>query len=308
MEKRALFGFFMLLLHHKLTEVVFRRLKKKVFVRLVCVIVALLFIIRLLFPSVNKLQGEGDVVVDGRADSTVVVETIEVTGDSVSMGLSLLPSQPVLRQNPRDDLHPDYPVVPVLDFGYKHRILSVPSYRDCFPDVQDVQYPSARANGVRPVANRQEAEERKSELLFVGSNPYYTIDPAMSRSIPYLVPRASQLLQHIGRRFIDSLAVKGIPLHTLIVTSLLRTEEDVQHLRRINGNASEQSCHRFGTTFDISYNRYHTVTPPGEAERRAVRNDTLKFVLSEVLRDARAEGRCFVKYEVKQGCFHITVR
>ena len=138
-------------------------------------------------------------------------------------------------------------------------------------------------------------------------NPYYEMDPAMRSSIPYLVPKASNLLQHISRRFLDSLAVKGIPLHTIIVTSVLRSEEDVARLRRINGNASEQSCHRFGTTFDISYNRYHTVAPPGE-NRLAVRNDTLKFVLSEVLRDVRAEGRCFVKYEVKQGCYHITVR
>jgi hypothetical protein len=158
------------------------------------------------------------------------------------------------------------------------------------------------------VADRQEAEHRKRDLLYVGFNPYYTIDPAMRSSIPYLVPRASQLLQYIGRRFLDSLAVKQIPLHTIIVTSVLRTEEDVVRLRRINGNASEQSCHRFGTTFDISYNRYHTVSPPGLPERRAVRNDTLKYVLSEVLRDARAEGRCYVKYEVKQGCFHVTVR
>ena len=102
--------------------------------------------------------------------------------------------------------------------------------------------------------------------------------------------------------------MKGIPLHKMIVTSVLRTEEDVHHLRRINGNASEQSCHRFGTTFDISYNRYHTVSPPDEAARRAVRSDSLKFILSEVLRDVRAEGLCYVKYEVKQGCFHITVR
>jgi hypothetical protein len=43
-------------------------------------------------------------------------------------------------------------------------------------------------------------------------------------------------------------------------------------------------------------------------ERRAVRDDTLKFVLSEVLRDIRQEERCFIKYEVKQGCFHMTVR
>jgi hypothetical protein len=41
---------------------------------------------------------------------------------------------------------------------------------------------------------------------------------------------------------------------------------------------------------------------------REVRNDTLKFVLSEVLRDLREQGRCYIKYEVKQGCFHMTVR
>jgi hypothetical protein len=27
-----------------------------------------------------------------------------------------------------------------------------------------------------------------------------------------------------------------------------------------------------------------------------------------VLRDFREAGRCYVKYEVKQGCFHITTR
>jgi hypothetical protein len=39
-----------------------------------------------------------------------------------------------------------------------------------------------------------------------------------------------------------------------------------------------------------------------------VRNDTLKWVLSEVLRDMREQKRCYIKYEVKQGCFHMTVR
>lgn len=190
----------------------------------------------------------------------------------------------------------------------RHKIYSVRSYRDCFPDVQDVHYPVAVANGVPPVKDRDEAELRKSELLYVGANPYYELDPSMRSSIPYLVPKASILLQDIGRRFLDSLAVKGIPLHTIIVTSVLRTEADVAHLRRINGNASEQSCHRFATTFDISYSRYHTVSPSDEPQRRAVRNDSLKFVLSEVLRDMREEGRCYIKHEVKQGCFHITVR
>lgn len=254
-------------------------------------IVAVLFVVRLCHPEVNP--------------PLHVSETESATAQA--------PQPPVtepatLQQRPLRGLPPGSALSPQLDFTYRHPIFSVPSYHDCFPDVQDVQYPAAIRNGVRPVRDRAEAELRKRELLFVGCNPYYEIDPAMSRSIPYLVPRASALLEHIGRRFLDSLAVKGVPLHKLIVTSVLRSEEDVQKLRRINGNASEQSCHRFGTTFDISYNRYHTVQPPGQPERRAVRNDSLKFILSEVLRDARAEGRCYVKYEVKQGCFHITVR
>ena len=188
-----------------------------------------------------------------------------------------------------------------------HPIRSVPSYNLAFPDVQDVQILAARHWGVRPVRNRRQAEERKSELVFVGCNPFYDIDPAMRSSIPYLVPRASTLLHDIGRNFLDSLYVKGVPLHKIIVSSVLRTEDDVARLLQRNGNASEQSCHRFATTFDIAYNRYTTVAPPGE-ERRAVQNDTLKWVLSEVLRDMRHEGRCYIKHEIKQGCFHITVR
>ena len=39
-----------------------------------------------------------------------------------------------------------------------------------------------------------------------------------------------------------------------------------------------------------------------------VSSDTLKMVLSEVLRDLKKNGRCYVKYELKQGCFHITTR
>ena len=190
----------------------------------------------------------------------------------------------------------------------KNRIYSVPSFRRTFPDLQDVQIEAARQWGVEPVEDRAEAERRKDELVYVGSNPYYTMDGRMSYSIPYLVPRASNLLQKISRNFLDSLAIKGIPLHTLIVTSVLRTESDVRRLRAINGNASPESCHRYGTTFDICYNRYNTVQHPDGPERRAVGNDTLKWVLSEVLRDRREAEMCYIKYEVRQGCFHITVR
>ena len=189
----------------------------------------------------------------------------------------------------------------------KHRILSVPRYADAFPDSQSVQIVSAQKWGVQSVQNREEAENRKRELVFVGSNPYYYIEK-MNRSIPYLVPRAAVLLNDIGRAFFDSLQVKQVPLHKFIVTSVLRTKDDVKKLRNYNGNATENSCHLYGTTFDICYNRYKTVQDPDGPRRRQVQNDTLKWVLSEVLNDMRLNQRCYVKYEVKQGCFHITVR
>ncbi|MBQ0074794.1 MAG: hypothetical protein KBT34_11435 [Prevotella sp.] len=187
-----------------------------------------------------------------------------------------------------------------------HRIWSVASFKESFPDSNSVQLVAAQQYGVKPVKNRLDAERRKSELVYAGSNPYFSVDK-LRESIPYLVPRASVLLQDIGKAFYDSLYVKGVPLHQIIVTSVLRSEEDVERLRRHNGNASDNSCHRFGTTFDICYNRYVTVQTQ-EIPKRQVQNDTLKWVLSEVLRDMRQAGRCYVKYEVKQGCFHITTR
>ena len=93
-----------------------------------------------------------------------------------------------------------------------------------------------------------------------------------------------------------------------IVTSMTRTREDVEKLRRHNGNASEQSCHCHGTTFDISYLHYVPVQDPDGPAVRPTRNDTLKYVLSEVLNDLRRQGTCYVKYEAKQSCFHITAR
>lgn len=184
----------------------------------------------------------------------------------------------------------------------KHKIFSVPSFRRTFPDENDIQLISAKTHGVKPVQNRDEAEHRKKDLVFVGSNPYYHVEKLTS-SIPFLVPNAAMLLQDIGSNFLDSLAIKQIPLHKIIVTSVLRTKHDVKCLQRHNGNATENSCHLYGTTFDISYNRY--VTPDGT---RKVRNDSLKWVLSEVLCDLRNNNRCHIKYEVKQGCFHITVK
>ena len=84
--------------------------------------------------------------------------------------------------------------------------MSVPSFKTCFPDSNDLQLIAAERWGVSPVRNRADAEERKKELVYIGASPYYHVDP-LRQSIPYLVPRAAVLLQDIGQAFFDSLYV-----------------------------------------------------------------------------------------------------
>lgn len=193
------------------------------------------------------------------------------------------------------------------DTRIPHKIFSVPNYDKAFPDSQSVQIQAAMKYGVKAVKDDKDAESRKNELVYIGSSPWYHVDK-LSSSSPYLVPRAAVLLQDIGRAFFDSLDAKGVPLHKIITTSVLRTKKSVEKLRTRNGNATENSCHLYGTTVDICYNRYKTVQDPKGPKRREVTNDTLKWILCEVLRDMREQGRCYVKYEKKQGCFHLTTR
>ena len=261
------------------------------------VIVLILAFVRLIFPSVANDRKDVGLAKEKHVSSADVVTENKI--DTVSK--HLMPQSPVSDILPLTSFFDDKGRI------IKHKINSVPGFSRTFPDNNDVQLVAANSHGVEPVSNRDEAERRKKDLVFVGASPYFHVDPLKS-SIPYLVPRAAVLLNDIGRAYYDSLQIKGIPLHQIIVTSVLRTRNDVEKLRGHNANATENSCHLYGTTFDICYNRYKTVSPSEGRPRRAVRNDTLKWVLSEVLRDMREANRCYVKYEVKQGCFHITAR
>lgn len=266
------------------------------------VVVLLLALVRVIFPSVAEPRLT--VHSDGK-DSTAIDS---LRGDSDASGLmASAGAQDELSVTP--DTASDGRFSIFFDKNgkeVKHRIFSVPHFGNTFPDQQDVQIVAASRHGVAPVQNREEAEHSKGKLVYVGSNPFFYVDK-LNNSIPYLVPRASVLLQDIGRAYFDSLQIKGIPLHKIIVTSILRTKDDVSKLRTRNGNATENSCHLYGTTFDVCYNRYKQIQTEKQP-RRQVQNDTLKWVFSEVLRDFRNKNRCYIKYEVHQGCFHITVR
>ena len=252
--------------------------------------VALLALVRCIFPEIAK-----DRLGTISAEENTISDTLSIKQPQSNIGMNVFSEE---RRSTRFFKPDGTPI--------RNRIYSVSSFKGTFPDSNNVQLIAAEKYGVSPVTNRKEAEDRMKELVYIGSNPYYHVDK-LSSSIPYLVPRAAILLQDIGRAYYDSLQIKGIPLHKIIVTSVLRTRDDIKRLRTRNGNATENSCHLYGTTFDICYNRYKTVEDPAGPPRRSVRNDTLKWVLSEVLRDFREQKRCYIKYEVKQGCFHLTV-
>ena len=176
-----------------------------------------------------------------------------------------------------------------------------------FNDMNDVQLAAAQVIGVPPVKDRAAAEHSKKKLVRLVDTDSYVVD-SLTHSIPYLVPEAKALLDRIGQNFLDSLASKGLNPNKIVITSVLRTEDDIASLRRRNLNASENSTHRYGTTFDISYWHYVKVPDLRGRPYEDVRPEYLRAVLSQVLKDLHDEKACYVKYERKQTCFHVTVR
>lgn len=186
-----------------------------------------------------------------------------------------------------------------------HRIAVHPlpgRLKSLFNDSNHVQLSAARAMGFQPIRSLRDARRLSRPLVKVESCPYYVVD-SLSSSVPYLIPRAASLLADIGREFADSVRARGGHEYRIRVTSLTRTNFSVKRLRRRNINATEQSCHLFGTTFDISWVKFQNLDPDF-----IVSLEDLKNLLAEIIYNKRRQGLCYAKFEVKQGCFHITTR
>lgn len=170
-----------------------------------------------------------------------------------------------------------------------------------FADLNADHLVYAAALGIDPIQSARDIMNLRRPIVRVRSNDNYRLDD-LTHSYPYLVPEAAQLLDTIGVRFNRKLAEQGGGKYQIKVTSLLRTAESVNRLKRRNVNSTENSAHLYGTTFDISYvsfieGRFNSVRH-GDGE--------LKNLLAEVLLELRGDGLCLVKFERKQGCFHIT--
>jgi len=182
------------------------------------------------------------------------------------------------------------------------KVAGVNNFGRTFNDLQSKQMEAAEAYGIQPVADREELEKMSNrKITLLEDNKYYAVDE-LEYSAPYLTKNAAKCLDVIAIAFRDSLQAKHYPKCKLLVTSVLRTRDDVEKLRKKNINATQNSCHMYGTTFDISWKSFVPV------RKTDIDAETMKLILSEVLRDQRDAGLCYVKYERKEGCFHITSR
>lgn len=190
--------------------------------------------------------------------------------------------------------------LPSIEYEY---IAKAPDYKNELCDLQNRQLEAAKSAGLRTVPSaREDITSMMDELVKVRNCRAYSL-ASMKSSVPYLRPNTEAALREIGTAFRDSLRVKGLPDYRILVTSLLRTGDDVGDLRKTNALAVNNSCHCYGTTFDISY----TLFEPLSLGKTMAAED-LKKVLGEVLIDQKRAGNIFVKHEVNQPCFHITSR
>lgn len=176
-------------------------------------------------------------------------------------------------------------------------------YNSLFKEANEVHLNMAKQVGIdEPLKTRDEIPGCK-QLIKLQSNRLYTIEE-LKFSSPYLTRNAADELDNIARAFRDSLKSKDLLNYKLIVSSMLRTQEDVRNLRKSgNPNASANSAHCYGTTFDIRYAKYEEAH---NSTTQYLHPFELTKVLGEVLLDQQNAGNCIVKYEKKEHCFHIT--
>ena len=174
--------------------------------------------------------------------------------------------------------------------------------KDIFNDSNHTQLRAAVANGIDPIVDLRSAFYLKRPLVKLHTCKLYYV-ATMKDSAPYLVPKAANLLKQIATAFADTIVARGGKAYRLRVTSMLRTDYSVAQLQQRNRNATSQSCHRYGTTFDISWSKFDCMDPSYQ-----ISQESLKNILAEIIYDFRSRGKCYAIFETRQGCFHVTVR
>ena len=175
-------------------------------------------------------------------------------------------------------------------------------YSAAFNDLQSRHLPVAKKNAFKtaPFQDRDSFSSQGQDLRKIRSNRYYKV-ARLTHSLPYLTSHTEEELRSIARDFQVRNTQNDLPYSRLLVTSLLRTTEDINCLRKVNANSVLDSPHLYGTTCDIAWSLY-------QCPKRSSDGNQYLASLADVLKEHRDAGKIYVRYETKERCFHITVR
>jgi hypothetical protein len=189
-------------------------------------------------------------------------------------------------------------------------------------DVNAEQIATARRLGVRAGGEDAIAAlARAGRLVALGDSTAYWVLRDMDHSVPYVTPDTRAMLVELGRRFHARLDRLGLPRYRMKVTSALRTDETQADLRRTNSYASRTvSAHEFGTTVDVSHERFAVPAdarpasdPALEIERAMLEEvgkehaKVLQAELGRAIAALRDEHALHVMMENMQPVYHMTV-
>ena len=179
------------------------------------------------------------------------------------------------------------------------------------------QIATAQRLGIRVGSDaRREQFVREGRIVALGDSTEWWILRDMDHSVPYVTPDARAVLQQLGRRFHARLDSLGLPRYRMKVTSALRTDATQAELRRINSYASQTvSAHEFGTTIDVSHERFAAPATLAGGEMEAEVLDSigkehakvLQAELGRAIAEMRDAGALHVMMENQQPVYHMTV-
>lgn len=189
----------------------------------------------------------------------------------------------------------------------------------------------ARRLGLR-VADSAAIEQLEEEdrLVPLEDSTEFWIVRDLDHSMPWVTPDTRMMLEEIASRFQDRLQDMGLPPYRLEVTSVLRTAELQESLRRVNPNAARgESTHEYGTAIDVAYSGYAAPREPvldlddggvpwlePRLDRiqdalletvAAKKSRELRAVLGRILLELQADGAVMVTLERLQPVYHLTL-
>jgi len=189
-------------------------------------------------------------------------------------------------------------------------------------DVNAEQIATARRLGIRAGNQaRIDALARAGRLVPLGDSTAYWVLRDMDHSVPFVTPDARAMLVELGRRFHARLDRLGLPRYRMKVTSALRTDETQADLRKTNSYASRTvSAHEFGTTVDVSHERFAVPADPRPAGDAALEHEremleavgkehakVLQAELGRAIAELRDQHALHVMMENMQPVYHMTV-